>query len=284
MTSELSGKTCLVTGANSGIGFFTALGLAKLGAEVVMVSRDGVKGQAAAEAVHAETGNEKISLLVADFSSFKAVRRLAGDFMAKHKNLHVHVNNAGAINGRRIMTPDGYETTFQVNHLSPFLLTNLLLPVIKQSAPARIVNVASMAHYMGHMDFEDLMGQKKYNDMKAYAQSKLANVLFTKHLAELIEGSGVVTNSLHPGVVHTGFSKDGSPLAHFFYKTFGFLMDTPEKGARTSMHVAVSKETAVVSGRYFSECREKTPSAEARNAEIAEKLWDISLKLTGLDR
>jgi len=284
MTNEMTGKTCMVTGANSGIGFYTAMGLAKMGAEVVMTSRDGTRGQAAVEAVHAETGNEKVSLLVADFSSFKSVRKMADEFMAKHNKLHVLVNNAGGILGKRMTTLDGYEMTFQVNHLSPFLLTNLLLPVIRQSAPARIVNVSSMGHMMGHMDFNDLMAQKNYGEMKAYAQSKLANILFTKQLAKLLEGTGVTVNALHPGVVHTGFAKDGSFWSHFFYKNFGFLMDTPEKGAGTSMYVAVSPEAANVSGEYFSDSKVKKPSAEAQNMEIAQRLWDISIKLTGLGK
>jgi retinol dehydrogenase-12 len=196
----------------------------------------------------------------------------------------VLVNNAGAINGKRLMTLDGYELTFQANYLSPFLLTNLLLPVIKQSAPARIVNVSSMAHYMGHIDFDDLMAVKKYGEMRAYSQSKLANVLFTKQLAKTLEGSGVVTNALHPGVVHTGFAGTGSVMSAFFYKTFGFMMDTPEKGARTSMYVAASPEAGKISGEYFSDSRAKKPSPEARNQETAQKLWGISVKLTGLDK
>lgn len=282
MTDELAGKTSIVTGANSGVGYYTALGLAKMGAEVVMLCRDKTRGQAALEAIKAESGNTGISLILADFGSFKQVRAAAAEFLSGHKKLHILVNNAGAINGKRIETADGNEQTFQANHLSPFLLTNLLLPVIKQSVPARIVNVSSMAHGAGHINFDDLMARSKYSEFGAYAQSKLANILFTIRLARDLEGSGVTANSVHPGGINSNFGKSGGSMFRAMYKYFGFLMDSSEKGARTSLYAAASPETAAITGKYFDNCRIKTPSKEAQNMGIADRLWDVSLKLTGL--
>ena len=210
------------------------------------------------------------------------VRKLAADIKKKYKRLDVLLNNAGGVFGKRAETPDGFEWTFGVNHLAAFLLTNLLLPVLKKSGNARVVTTASLAHTMGHIDFDDLMGEKKYSEMKAYAQSKLANVLFAAELARKLKGTKVTSNSLHPGVVATKFGVTAGPLNNFFYSVFGFLMETPAQGARTSIYAASSPELEGVTGKYLSGCRIKTPSAEARDEAVAKRLWDVSLKMVGI--
>jgi len=204
----MTGKVCLITGANSGIGKATALGLAKLDATVVIVSRDKDKGEAALLEIRTRSGNKNVDAMVADLSSQDSVRELAHDFKARYKKLHVLINNAGVFLPKRVPTVDGLEATFATNHLGHFLLTNLLLDVLKASAPSRIINITSSAHRGTEMDFEDLQGEKKYSGFHAYSQSKLANVLFTYQLAKLLEGTGVTVNCLHPGVVRTGFGKD----------------------------------------------------------------------------
>jgi NAD(P)-dependent dehydrogenase (short-subunit alcohol dehydrogenase family) len=220
--------------------------------------------------------------MLADFSALKNVRKLAADIRKKYKKIDVLINNAGGVFGKRSLTADGFEWTFGVNHLAPFLLTNLLLPVLKKSGKARVVTVASMAHIMGRINFDDLMSEKKYADMTAYAQSKLSNILFASELARRLKGSKVTSNSLHPGVVHTRFANSGGVLSNFFYSVFGFLMSTPEKGAKTSIYAASSPELEGVTGKYLSDCRITTPAPQALDEVAAKKLWEISEKLVKL--
>ena len=281
-TISMKGKTVIITGASSGIGLEASLGLAKLGARVVMVARDKKRGADAVSYVKSTGGNKAIDLLLCDMSSLKNVRKLAADIKKKYKKIDVLLNNAGGVFGKRAVTADGFEWTFGVNHLAPFLLTNLLLPVLKKSGNARVIATASLAHYMGHMDFDDIMGEKKYSEMKAYAQSKLANVLFAAELARKLKATKVTSNSLHPGVVATKFGVTAGPANNFFYRVFGFLMETPAQGARTSIYAASSPELEGVTGKYLSACKITKPSAEAVNENVAKKLWDLSAKLVKL--
>ena len=209
---SLKGRVCMVTGANSGIGFVTAREIANKGATVILVCRDKGKGAIALEEIKKATGNQNTELMIADLASLDSVRKLANDFSADHQNLHILINNAGLIIGKRSVTMDGFETTFEVNYLSHFLLTNLLLSIIIKSAPSRIVNVTSDAHYSGKMDFEDLQGEKNYGAMKSYCQSKLAQVLFTHELSKKLGGTGVSVNCVHPGAVRTRWGDEAGAL------------------------------------------------------------------------
>lgn len=278
----MKGKTCLVTGANSGIGKYTAIGLAELGAKVVMVSRDEERGRLAREEIISVTGNDSVDLLIADLSSNRSIRHLADTVLSKYERLHVLVNNAGAYIGRRTLTVDGLETTFALNHLGYFLLTNLLLELIKSSAPARIVNVASGAHQRSRIDFEDLMGERTYKGFRAYGQSKLANIMFTYELARRLEGTNVTATCLHPGVVATNFARKDRGLVGFLINTFGFLMRRPAKGAETAVYLASSAEVEGVSGRYFIDRKDVRSSAASYDESAARRLWQVSKELTGI--
>ncbi len=276
--------TILITGANSGIGKAAATELARRGAHVVLTARDPRRGEAARDEVRAKSGNPNVDLLLADFTSLDEVRRLAKEVNERLPRLDVLINNAGLMLSERRLTQDGYETVFQVNHLAPFLLTSLLLPKLKASAPARIVTVTSNAHKRGGpLDFDDLHASRSYTPFAVYGRSKLANILFTRELARRIEGSGVTANCLHPGVVATGFAADGdtSGLFPVLMRIARPFMLTPEKGAETIVYLATSPEVASVSGRYFSRCREVTPHALARDDAAARRLWEASVALTG---
>jgi retinol dehydrogenase 14 len=273
-----AGKVVLVTGANSGIGKETAEGLAGMGATVVMVCRDRERGQSALDEIRSKTGNQSVELMICDLASQAQIRKLAEEFKQKHNRLDVLVNNAGLVLTRRTVTEDGFETTFAVNHLGYFLLTNLLLDVIKQSAPARIVNVASTAHRSGTIDFNDLQGERSYSTMRAYGQSKLANILFTYELARRLEGSGVTVNCLHPGVIGTNIFRSVlglGAMAKLFLKS-------PKKGAETSIYLATSPEVAQVTGKYFDDKKVVSSSPESYDKAIAQRLWQVSEQLTKL--
>ena len=278
--STMNGKVCLVTGANQGIGKETAIGLAKLGATVVMTARDQTKGAAALAEVKQRSGNDTVTLMPVDFGSFDSIRRFAADFQSTHPQLHVLVNNAGAYNATRTVTKDGFETTFGVNHLGYFLTTKLLLDTIKASAPSRIVSVSSAAHSRAKMNFDDLQGAQGYGGFGAYGQSKLANVLFTYELARRLEGTSVTANCLHPGVVRTGFATNNSGFIGglvVVFQTIGkpFLL-TPEKGALTSIYLASSPEVEGISGKYFAKSHEAESNAISHDKDVARRLWDIS--------
>lgn len=276
----MTGKICIVTGANSGIGKATAFGLAQQGAHVVMVCRNEAKGLAAKADIEAQTGNTTIDLLLADLASQKAIRRLAETILERYERIDVLVNNAGVYLGSRSVTEDGYEATFAINHLAYFLLTHLLLDRLKASAPSRIINVSSEAHQSGKMHFDDLDLASGFNGIKAYAQSKLCNVLFTYSLAKRLEGTGVTVNALHPGVVGTNIG-NGS-LIGWFFKLFGPLLLSPTKGAGTSLYLATSPDVEGVMGKYFIKKKAQQSSALSYDEEVAERLWAISLKRTDL--
>ena len=273
----------MVTGANSGIGRATAEQLAELGATVVMVCRDRDRGERAMAQIKRKSDNNSVELMIADFASLDSVRNLAKEYLKNHDKLHVLVNNAGLVRLSRSLTVDGFETTFQVNYLSHFLLTNLLLGSMRKSAPSRIINVSSVSHYGGHFNFDDLQMTKGYGVMKAYSQSKLALVLFTRELARRLEGTRVTANCLHPGAVATNIWGSALGPAAFLGKISKLFLVSPRRGAETIVYLASSSEVEDVSGRYFEEKREKKSSADSYDRALAEKLWNASVALVGLD-
>jgi NAD(P)-dependent dehydrogenase (short-subunit alcohol dehydrogenase family) len=279
----MTGKVCLITGGNSGIGKATALALAKLNASVVIVSRDKDKGEATIIEIKSKSGNRNVYEMTADLSSQDSVRELAHDFKGRYKRLHVLINNAGIFLPKRIQTVDGLETTFATNHLGHFLLTNLLLDVLKANAPSRIINITSSAHRGTEMNFDDLQAEKKYSGYHAYSQSKLANVLFTYQLAKRLDGTGVTVNCLHPGVVRTGFGKDVTGLMSILVRIGSPFMMSPEKSARAAIYLATSPELEGVTGKHFSRGKEEKSSTESYDAASAERLWSVSAELVKLD-
>ena len=278
----LTGRTCLVTGASSGIGLEIARGLAALGARVLMVARDPVRGEAARLEVAGSTGNDLVELLLCDLGSQAQVRSLAERVLECCPRLHVLVNNAGLTLGERILTDDGFETTFAVNHMAPFLLTELLRERLIASSPARVVTVASDAHNGGKIDFDDLFGERGFSGWQAYSQSKLANVLFTRELARRLDGTEVTATCLHPGVVRTGFARQGPTFFRFFFKVAGLFLLTPERGADTAVWLAGSPEVAGASGGYYVKRRLNQPSKAAQDPETAARLWQVSAELAGV--
>lgn len=281
---DLTGRVALVTGATSGIGRVTAEALAGMGAEVFLACRSQHKGELAAQEIAGATGNDRVTPLVADLASLGEVRRLARAFLSRDKPLHLLVNNAAVMNFERRLTVDGYEEMFAVNHLAPFLLTNLLLDRLEASAPARIVNVASGIYsFVKGIPFDDLDANDNFGGMRVYGHSKLANILFTRELATRLAGSGVTVNALHPGAVATGLGRQNG----WFGKTLATLMKpflkSPQKGARTSLYVSISPELDGVSGRYFEACREQPLKASATDEAAARRLWEISANMTSAD-
>ena len=277
----MSDKVCVVTGATSGIGEVTAARLSADGARTILVARSRDKGERVVRAIQANGG--RAELVVADLASFADVRRAAQEILATCPRLDVLVNNAGAIFMTRTLTADGLESTFAVNHLAPFLLTNLLLGRLRDSAPARIVNVASRAHKRSGIDFDDLEGKRSYKGFKAYAQSKLCNILFTYELARRLEGTPVTANCLHPGVIASGFGKNQPGLFDLGVRIVAPLLTTAEKGARTSLYLAESKDVEGVSGKYFdSDTREIRSSNVSYDLAAQKRLWELSEKMVGL--
>jgi len=278
----MQGKICLVTGSTSGIGRLAALELAKMGATIVLACRDKSKGEVARDEIKAQNNDAPVDILLADLSSQRAVVQLAQDFKDRYARLDVLLNNAGAIFLRRSTTIDGLERTFAVNYLAPFLLTNLLLDILKASAPARVVTVSSGVHQGAVINFDDLQGEKGYRGMRAYGQSKLATILFTHELAKRLQGTNVTANCLHPGTVATNFGNDNGPVLSFIIKLVMRTGISPEKGAETSVYLASSPDVEGVTGKYFSDCREVRSSNESYDDAIAQRLWEVSAELTKL--
>lgn len=279
MTSNLpmSGQTALVTGATGGIGLATAVALAGLGARVGVVGRDEKRTAAAVQAVLAVPGSGGADGFLADFSDQREVRALAAEVLAAYPRLDVLVNNAGGYWSDRHVSADGLEWTFAVNHLAPFLLTSLLEERLRESAPARIVTVASDAHRAGRIEFDDLQAERGYAGMRAYAQSKLANILFTRELARRLSGSGVAAYSVHPGTVRTGFAReDAGRLFSLVLRAGALLMKSPEQGAQTSVYAASSPELVGRTGEYLAKSRVAKPSARAQDDVAAARLWSVS--------
>jgi NAD(P)-dependent dehydrogenase (short-subunit alcohol dehydrogenase family) len=279
---HLEGRTCLITGATNGIGRVTAVELAGMGAELFLTYRDKTRADETIAEIRQKTGNDKIQLIKADLGSQSQVRAAAAEFLATGKPLHVLINNAGPGNTSRTIPADGIETVFAVNHLAYFLLTMLLLDRIKESAPARIVNVASEAHRFGTINFDDLSGEKRYRTIGAYGQSKLANILFTYELARRLAGSGVTVNCLHPGGIASGLWTNNGPLAQLLMKAATPFLKTPEQGARTTIYLASSDEVEGVTGKYYANCKEKRSNKESYDLGVTRRLWDLSAQMTGI--
>jgi len=280
--TSMKNKVVLVTGANSGIGRAASLALAKMGATIVMVARNKERGEAARAEIIKESQNNSVDLLLADLSSLKSVRQLATEFQKKYSKLHVLINNAGLFNQRRHVTTDGYEDTFATNYLAPFVLTNLQLDLLKASAPSRIINVSSVGHYNGHINFDDLNLEKEYGGWKAYGQSKLALILFTHELAKKLQGTGVTVNAVHPGTVATNiWSRPLGPVG-FIMALPKLFMTTPRQGAETIVYLASSPNAKDLNGEYLEKLRVKKSSNESYDEGIAQRLWDVSARLTGL--
>src|SRR2546421_2768600 len=275
-------KVVMITGANSGIGKAASLALAKMGANVVMVTRNKEKGEAARAEIIKKSQNNSVDLLMADLSSLESVRKLATEFQRRYSKLHVLVNNAGLFNQRHNVTTDGYENTFATNYLAPFLLTNLQLPILKASAPSRIINVSSVGHYNGHINFDDLNLEKEYGGWKAYGQSKLALVLFTHELAKKLQGTRVTVNSVHPGTVATNIWTRPLGPAGFIMSLPKLFMLSPQRGGETIVYLASSDEAEGLNGEYLEKLKVKKSSDESYDEEIAQRLWDVSEKLTHL--
>jgi NAD(P)-dependent dehydrogenase (short-subunit alcohol dehydrogenase family) len=282
MMADLDGKTCVLTGATSGIGEETALALARGGARLHLVARSEERAAATRARIRDETGNDAVALHLGDLASLAEIRRVAAELLEACPRIDLLLNNAGIVNLSRETTVDGFEATFAVNHLAYFALTNLLLDRLRTSAPARIVNVASDAHKFGAIDLDDLQSEREYKAMRTYGRSKSANILFTVELARRLEGSGVTVNAVHPGPVATRLGKNNGWLGRVLTTALSPFFLTPAKGARTSIHVLTAPELATVSGRYFAKQREITPRSHAADSDTARRLWDQSVQLTGI--
>jgi len=279
MFANLEDRVFLVTGANSGIGKATALGLARLGGTVVMACRSATRGEAARQDVVRDSGNSRVYLEIVDLASEESTRSFAEEFKRKYPRLDVLINNAGVYTAHREVTLDGLERTFEVNYLSGFLLTHLLLDLLKKSAPSRIVNVSSSAHSGGTIHFDDLQGEQRYGGFGAYGQSKLAQVLFTRELARRLEGTRVTVNACHPGVIRTNLGMGGTSAVVRFVRLF---FKGPEKGAQTPIYLAVSPEVERVTGHYFANQHVREPSRAAQDPVVARRLFEVSAQLAHL--
>jgi NAD(P)-dependent dehydrogenase (short-subunit alcohol dehydrogenase family) len=280
--AESRPRVCLLTGATLGIGRAAAEALVPMGMELVLVARDRARLEALAAELEQRTPGAKVGILVGDLSRMSEVRRIAGEFRATHDRLDVLANNAGALFARREQTPEGLERTLALNHLAYFVLTEELLPLLRASAPSRIVNVASDAHVGMRLDVDDPNYTRgRYRPFVAYGRSKLMNILYTRELARRLEGSRVTANAMHPGFVRSGFGQNNPGFLGKFIKLGQVFARTPERGARTLVYLATSSEVEGVSGKYFHDERESRTSAAARDMEVARRLWDVSVRLVG---
>ncbi|KAM4572377.1 retinol dehydrogenase 13-like [Odontesthes bonariensis] len=284
--ARLDGKTILITGANTGIGKETAVDLAKRGARIILACRDMDRANKAAQDVRKRSGNDNVIVKKLDLASLESVRHFAKDILANEQRLDVLINNAGVMSCPQWKTEDGFEMQFGVNHLGHFLLTNCLLDLIKKSAPSRIVNVSSLAHERGQIYFDDINQEKDYRPWKSYAQSKLANVLFTRELSKRLQGTGVATYSLHPGIIRTELGRHFWPNIPLWkrvvYTPLSFLIKSPKEGAQTTIYCAVDENLQNESGLYYSDCAPKATAPQALDDEAAKKLWDLSASMVGL--
>ncbi|GCC22551.1 hypothetical protein chiPu_0000939 [Chiloscyllium punctatum] len=280
---RLDGQTILITGANTGIGKETARDLARRGAVIIMACRDTEKGEAAAKEITEETGNSYIVVKKLDLADTKSIQEFAKQINEEYQHLNILINNAGVMMCPYSKTVDGFELQFGVNHLGHFLLTYLLIDLIKQSTPSRIINVSSTAHTMGGINFDDLNSEKNYSPMKAYAQSKLANILFTRELARKLEGAGVLVFSLHPGVVRTELSRHLNPAVRFGLTMLRPFTKSPSEGAETTLFCAVAEELEEETGQYFADCKRANCSQAAQDDEKAKKLWEVSCQMLEID-
>ena len=282
-SGAMAGRTVLITGGTGGIGLATARALASMGARVGLVGRDASRATNVAELLR--SAGAEVDVFTADLSAQRDVRALAAAVLAAYPRLDVLVNNVGGSWATRHVTEDGLERTFAVNHLAPFLLTNLLIERLRASAPSRVVTVSSGAQAMGRIDFDDLQGERRYNGQRAYNQSKLANVLFTYELARRLDGTGVTANALHPGVVRTAFGQEDATLWMRLLMPLGRpFLKSPERGAETSVFLASASEVEGVTGRYFANRVAKASSRASYDIGAAQRLWEVSAQLVGLAR
>jgi NAD(P)-dependent dehydrogenase (short-subunit alcohol dehydrogenase family) len=277
----MGGKVTLVTGGTSGIGKATAMALSAMGSDVVVVGRDRERGERAAAEIRAQTGG-RVDLALADLSSQAEVRAFAEEFERRYDRLDVLVNNAGLVQSTRTETADGLESTFAINHLAPFLLTNLLLGMLQQSVPSRVVTVSSEAERWGNIDFDDLQSKKNYRGFPVYGMTKLANIMFTYELAERLKGTGVTATCMHPGAVNTRFGTNNRGPMTILFRAFKPFMRTPEQGADTVIWLAYSPDVEGVSGRYYSDRKPIEPKKIANDPAARRRLWEESERLTGL--
>jgi NAD(P)-dependent dehydrogenase (short-subunit alcohol dehydrogenase family) len=281
-TASMAGKTVLITGGTSGIGGATATGLASMGANLAITGRDRGRAEHAAREIRS-MGGAQVDVFVSDLSSQSEVRRLADEVLEGLSRIDVLVNNVGGYWKTRHVTAEGLEHTFALNHLAPFLLTNLLLERLKQSGPARVVTVSSGAHVQGRIDFDDLQGARSYSGARAYSQSKLANVLFTYELAKRLQATSVTANAVHPGVVRTSFgAEDPAGVQRLLNPLMRPFMKSPARGAATLIHVASSPDLEHVTGRYFVDSKPKRSSKRSYDEADAARLWQVSADLVGL--
>ena len=279
--TDLKDRVVLMTGATSGIGKVAARRIAAMGPRMVLVVRDQARGMVAWEDITMSSGNDKVELMIADLSSMEEVRLLAQEFKRKYKRLHVLVNNAAIVPRERSVTVEGLETQFAVNHMAYFLLTNLLLDVLKASAPARIINTASGQHSKARLDMDDMQSERGYRPMARYGQTKLMNMLFTNELSRRLQGTSVTVNSWTPGFTATGLGRDMSFGMRLGMRMFG---KNPERAAETLVHLVSSPDVAGVSGAYFKDSKEAECSKNARDEKLAAHLWRISEELSGLSK
>ncbi|XP_029935166.1 retinol dehydrogenase 12-like [Myripristis murdjan] len=280
--ARLDGKTVLITGANTGIGKETALDLAKRGARVIMACRDMEKAQVAMKEIIEGSGSENVVCMKLDLSDSKSIREFAEAINRDEAKLNILINNAGVMVCPYGKTADGFEMQIGVNHMGHFLLTYLLIDLIKRSTPARIINVSSMAHAWGSINLEDINSEKRYDKRAAYGQSKLANVLFTRSLAKRLEGTGVTVYSLHPGVVQTDLWRHLSGPEQFVMKIVSPFTKSSIQGAQTTIYCAVEPTLETESGGYYSDCAPASCSAAASDDNMAQKLWELSCQMLSI--
>ncbi|XP_048736183.1 retinol dehydrogenase 13-like [Ostrea edulis] len=285
--ARLDGKTVIITGANTGIGKETAIDLASRGAKVILACRDVMRAERAATDIIRISNNPNVAVKIVDLASLESVRKFADDINKREPKIDILINNAGIMMCPYWKTREGFEMQFGVNHLGHFLLTNLLLDKIKSSAPARIINVSSLAHERANkFNFDDINSERDYNCMTAYRQSKLANVLFTRELSHRLQGTHVTANSLHPGFVQTELSRYFPQTMPVYVRALFpvtlLLSKTPKEGAQTSIYCAVEESLGDVTGKYFSDCQIKEETKAAQDDEAARKLWELSEEMVGL--
>lgn len=283
IANDMSGKVVVVTGATAGIGFEAARAMAARGARVIITARDAAKGEKSVAELRRLCGNDRVEVALVDFASMASIRDASVDIHKRTERIDVLLNNAGAVYTERQLSKDGLELTFATNHIGYFLFTQLLLDLLKKAAPSRVVNVASDAHKaaLGGITFDDLERKNGFSGFRVYGESKLMNILFTRELAKRLQGTGVTANSLHPGVIASGFGQNNKGLMGFATRHLGkYVLATPEKGAQTSIYLCTSPDVAGVTGRYFAKSKETQPTKYGVDDDAARRLWDVSERIT----